>query len=1014
MLGLEYLNSSDDEVLESRKDEEDTNVLDSNEHRIISSEKKDGDRGVDIESSPVGTESPRNKPRDVRLYPDFGITRYNGKRECDWASAKLFYKPRVKAKLNKLEATVDIESSPVGTESPGNKPGDVRPNPDTELVITRYNGKREGDWASARLFYKPRVKKTRNKIEAPSSLSATPIKHVVVNGSNMDICQKSVSPCKIQVTPEAGDTRHHNSDENIVLSERGLRQYATGKDPSSGGEEGFACSNSERSVCRTGYSGIPQSHRRLCFDKGSHLITTHPAPTNERDLTELSETEVNERELTELSETEVLLDRYQEDAVPLHGGVMNYDDIRTLKNHPKRESVAEPRRDINTDDKLKDQPMLKQTSGEGQDILVGEIDSDYEDSQVDDFIRGYTSKQEEKGNTSSGFSTRETSNEVPSPQRRKADFPSTPTRPHTAQVFRRITATLPQYCGGGCARGIREGDFIEKLNTGLVIGGEYRGWKHWDCEDNDGLTFNWKIHGGVASSQQVASGQPVPQPQTSPSVTQPHQGTENTEAAANPEINTRNTSNTSTGLQFNCWSPQQRMRAEASKREAFKRRNAGGTQKRHGKGGLTQSNQYNKAATAKGERLPTNNHASSNNLLQAATTNPPPHGKVSQLQLKPEEHTKLGPYGKKNLDEKKEGNDTNQQEDIRDNGMGVHRKAIIQLNGGDVDSATQVSKSNKRSYENEDCVKDGAPLNGNRGQLTNTERSASRGLIDNKSLASLDDLSSTDNHNTTSEDSYAGDSWLKLGGADDASSGEQDLGFSSDQRSENSMNYTSESSEEEGYDIESNDDSASVGEDNGNGSSGEVGVQGCLRRSARLVNAITQPRYTEADEEANEPEFSDDYRDDEYEEYAFGDDNDSDTSRYREYGGQDNSTSLERKQLGERGASNFRETEDSSSRRQMEMSNDGLEASSVTEGELTVEIDEKRRRRTTNQQTTTNLSNRNDPSEHDNRKQFKKNEEQTNGDQSPLRGGRSGGGDVCTMQTTIPQTFCFHLKGKGK
>lgn len=149
-------------------------------------------------------------------------------------------------------------------------------------------------------------------------------------------------------------------------SESDLRQYATGQDPINSGGEGFANMNSERSVCRTRNIGISQTiRRRLSFNEISDLVTTHPTPTNEG-------------EVSEVSQSKLFLDRYQEDPVPLHGSFMNYEDVLTLKNHPKSKKMAEPKRDVNTDDGLRDPPMLKQTSGEGQDILVGVKDIDFE------------------------------------------------------------------------------------------------------------------------------------------------------------------------------------------------------------------------------------------------------------------------------------------------------------------------------------------------------------------------------------------------------------------------------------------------------------------------------------------------------------------------------------------------------------------------------------------------------------------------------------------------------------
>ena len=204
MLGLGYLDSSDEEVLDSGEEESISEVLDSRGHAIITSENEDGSKGGDGDTSLVETAQPGNRARDMRWSPDWGFTRYNGKRECDWRSARLDFVPR-------------------------------------------SSGRRESDRAASRL-------------------SATPERNLIATSANVDISQRSESPGNTQVTPGGANNNHQNSGGNRVLFTSDGGGHAAGQDPVNNGTERFASMFSERSVCRTRNTGVSETRpRRLSF-----------------------------------------------------------------------------------------------------------------------------------------------------------------------------------------------------------------------------------------------------------------------------------------------------------------------------------------------------------------------------------------------------------------------------------------------------------------------------------------------------------------------------------------------------------------------------------------------------------------------------------------------------------------------------------------------------------------------------------------------------------------------------
>jgi len=140
------------------------------------------------------------------------------------------------------------------------------------------------------------------------------------------------------------------------------------------------------------------------------------------------------------------------------------------------------------------------------------------------------------------------------------------------------------------------------------------------------------------------------------------------------------------------------------------------------------------------------------------------------------------------------------------------------------------------------------------------------------------------------------------------------------------------------------------------------------------------------------------------EEDAFGGEDDSSASIHTETTGQNNASGVENEQVGEHGASNMTELDDGMDSDQIGIGAKTQEDGSDTQRQINLEDIAMVPVRTDGQ----HLSNSNDSNIGDNQQHFTTNGEENNGGHSQLRGGRSGGGKACTVQTTIPQTIGFH------
>ena len=492
-------------------------IIDSHENEIIviGSESEDSGKGGEDISGPIGTPTPGDITRNERFSTNFGIKRFNGRRECDWAASNLLATPK------------------------------------------RYKGTRESYWDESNLWATP----NRTKVKI-GSLQKT----CDVTDGNANMWHESGSPWIRQVTPEDPKKNQQNMGQDSDKIDGERKRYVAGLDPINDDREGFASMNSGKSVCKTNNISVSHasSRREHNFNERSDLSNTHKTPANES-------------EMGEVSTSIFLRDRYEGGPVSLPWSDMNYGGDVTLKDPPESKGMAQARQEEPTDVVLKDPPELERTSEASQDIIMSENNDEFEDAQTDNYIRSYTSLPDGKPKASTEFPTRETPDEAPTPQTRENNFPNTQTPPDGGSNWTRLQARKTQTCGRYCPEGIKLGDFIEKLENGVLINGRYQFWRHWNCSDPRGGSFNNNTRGRTATTATV------PPPTTSPAGSSHadsqvgaekvdrFSSTVNSHTAGLPGENTRNAN------KLNCMSPEQRKRAESNKREALEIRMKGAT-----------------------------------------------------------------------------------------------------------------------------------------------------------------------------------------------------------------------------------------------------------------------------------------------------------------------------------------------------------------------------------------------------------------------------------------------------
>ena len=128
---------------------------------------------------------------------------------------------------------------------------------------------------------------------------------------------------------------------------------------------------------------------------------------------------------------------------------------------------------------------------------MSENNDEFDDDQIDNYIGNYTSLPDGKPKTSTRFPTGETPDETPTPQTRTNNFENARFFAYQsvcAPNYRRLQAKMTQTCGSYCHKGIQIGDFIEKPESESPIDERYQFWRHWNCGDPRGETFNYNIH----------------------------------------------------------------------------------------------------------------------------------------------------------------------------------------------------------------------------------------------------------------------------------------------------------------------------------------------------------------------------------------------------------------------------------------------------------------------------------------------------------------------------------------
>ena len=946
--------SSDEESVDSN-DVEIIKVINSREKEIIviGSESEDSGKGGDDISGPIRTTRLRDITRDKQFYPNFGIKRYNGSRESDWKASNLWATPkRTKPKIGSLQETRGVTDG------------------------------------------------------------------------NANMWHDSGSPWITQVTPEDAKKNQRNTGEDSDSIDGKRKRYAAGLDPINDDTEGFTSMNRDKSVCRT--NNIRVSHtspmRKLNFNERSDLSNTHQSPANGS-------------RMGKVKTSTYLRDNYQDGPVSSPRSDMNYEGHVTLKDPPESKVRAQAHQEESTDVQLKSPPELKRTAETNQDIIMSENNDEFEDDQTDNYIRNYTSLSDGTTKTSTEFPTGGTPDEAPTPQTRKNNYPNARMPPDMGSKWMRLQARKTQTCGRYCPEGIKLDDFIEKLESGVLTNGSYQFWRHWNCSDPRGESFNCNTRRRTETTPTVPptttspAGSSHADSQVGAEKVNGFSSTVNSQTEGLPGENTRNANNTSGGSQLNCMSPEQCKRAESKKREALKRRMEGamrgsqsGTQVTDGWGinaGPNTENAVNErdVKARKNDSLYRANQGGfEEKEFIEVTGDDRKENRCQEWKNYGEgqdtkSHTSHA-VGTEINGETEAGKQPKSTKDTRadSNNTVIKRNKVTDCPTEDGEGLSrQVSRRDNRSYKNNMNGEGCTTLNLNTGPVANEECSVSRETNDNKKVKSLGAAEEDNNHSTTSEGSYAEDSWLDKGPAEDDTSYKDELNSSDkEEDSERAEESYSENSEEGTHDENDGDDGEIINDGGGKGDGSDVGVLGYLRRSTRIIYADTQPRYTETYVGSSESVFSDDYEDEEYEEDAFGDENDSGTSIHTETTGQNNARSFDNIQVGEHGASDITELDVGMNSDQIGVGTERQEAGSDTQRQIELEIIGMVPVRTDGQHTTLDLSNSNDSNIEDNQQHFTTNGEENNSEHSQLRGGRSGGGEACTIQTTIPDTIGFH------
>lgn len=972
---LDYLESSDDEVPTTQEEKEQTKDDKTHDSESNTDDNFEGGDEVGDDAVEVCTTLDVRNDVDYRATPSFGIKRFNGRREGQ------------------------------------------RPEHSVTVTKRRCERNQEGDGSSSSPEQSREQEYTRWD------------------------------------TPNNG----RNEERNIVTSGSDERRYASGEVSSGGGTlfrsassvhsntlgEGFASMNSEQSVCRSGGCGVVDyACRKLSFNGSTNSDYGSKGGKND-------EGNVGKENYAR---------RFKNDkSMPTSSHASKQDNGAMLKSPPEGKGDINNTNGNDANRSRTHPPMLKRTTHAGQKFFSEGGHDEFDDDIIDEYIQQYPSQESKKqkaGPDSKNWKGNRSDNST-----KKSDESSTDSQnseggtdsPHTLSNYQHRIAGMPQGCGG-CPHGIKVGDYIKKLREHVIIQKAYRGWLHCDCENPRGFSsFN---------RTRQATEQEVQQASTPRSGEQQEQGNVGGQAEpANSGVAT-DTSTTPRGLNRINWSPEQLQRAEMSKQRAMERKKA--REKRQNK----QTNQVDNAQTGRNNSLPTlsgNRNGAPQRRTPGEGMQPvrlfeptgyrtawPNVGGATNTEQNGMERIEIGVESAQNRGTRTERNgmerdgsgvETAQSRvysqgnqraatfrsynapnvSMRDNGTGVTevntglgadtntRSGYEGRDGtshGTSSRARQVSKKGSRSNETEERECDA--LNLNRGTLANEGRSAARGPTTHEPMGSFNETEDTDNHSTTSNDSYSDDSFIAGEDEDDGAQPDQEEILSSGEWSAESSTSSSGSSEEDDYEEESKDMEEVIDEGYGIANSSGVSIVGGLRRSARIVSAITQPRYMETTREDEDEEFSDDYGDDEYDDDAFGDDEDSNTGVHSGRQGQENESYLDQDQQGERGASNNMGEEETNNRRQIGETNRGGTSGTARQGELRdIGVDQEE---STLQQRTVNILNLSRNSGPGDEVRRNHDGDRSGGSHSPLRGGQSGGGETCTIQTKIPQTFAFHLQ----
>ena len=512
--------------------------------------------------------------------------------------------------------------------------------------------------------------------------------------------------------------------------------------------------------------------------------------------------------------------------------------------------------------------------------------------------------------------------------------------------WRRNRAQMPQCCGRKCGRGILIGDWMIKWD-GPDTDGQISCWKHWKCEDPTGDSYGPTCEGHKDSDTKVR----VPTTQQRVDQRDTSKVTEKP-AATSCKTTTRAT----------------------SKGQGVEKPTA--TSCKTSTRVASEGQVVQPITPEQRERIKRNKERAKKirqtrrDEIQRFKIGSERYEQIGEdmSNINRDEVIQLGAIGKKHAKrDAKENNEktlvektTQDDEDIR--GSKTMKGPTKTVNRENMtmgrqkvkgDSKMQVSDGNNEADEARVEPGQESELNVNEVMCSNNTNHDAREPNEIKTNESHKGPVERHDQPTSPEDNYEKDSFLLSDANEDEittfhSNENSSLEGSEPDLDESTSNDARYTGEE--YNESEESDTEENDMNNRSHNSGQSSCKRSVRRSKRIVNAIKKPRYDEGYDENSDSRYEDDYESNDYDIDAFGDDGDSATS-IRTLDDQKGKSKVAAKGNGEELTEN-----------------DGNKGVSWKVGTVMYN------------------------------------------DNTKLRGGRSGGGENCSIQTTIPQSVKFHVR----